>query len=71
VDGKCDLCGSHKFTRRPDDNPETLRTRLMAYYKGTAPLIGYYFLKGNLKRVDGMGGIDEISAAIDAVLGAS
>jgi len=66
VEGKCDRCGHDKFTRRVDDNPETLRTRLMAYYKGTAPLVGYYFLKGNLKRVDGMGDIQEIADSIDA-----
>jgi len=71
VDGICDRCGSENFIRREDDNPDTLRTRLMAYYKGTAPLIGYYFLKGNLKRVDGMGEINEIADAVDAVLKAS
>lgn len=67
-EGKCDQCGEGNFTRREDDNPETLRTRLMAYYKGTAPLIGYYFLKGNLKRVDGMGSIEEIADSIDAAI---
>ncbi len=67
-DGVCDKCGSTEFKRRPDDNAETMRTRLRAYYKETAPLVGYYHAKGNLKRVDGMGDIGDISSAIDALL---
>ena len=47
--GVCDRCGSHEFKRRPDDNAETLRTRLQAYYKETSPLIGYYYAKGKLR----------------------
>ena len=50
VAGVCDKCGSTEFKRRPDDNPETLRTRLQAYYKDTSPLIGYYYAKRKLKR---------------------
>lgn len=67
-EGVCDKCGSTEFKRRPDDNAETMRTRLQAYYKETAPLVGYYHAKGLLKRVDGMGDIDEISGAIDNAL---
>lgn len=67
-EGVCDKCGSKEFKRRPDDNAETMRTRLQAYYKETAPLVGYYHAKGLLKRVDGMGDIDEISGAIDNAL---
>ena len=59
VAGVCDKCGSTEFKRRPDDNAETLRTRLQAYYKQTAPLIGYYHAKGKLDGVDGMAEIDE------------
>jgi len=70
-EGICDRCDHTEFKRRPDDNSETLRTRLMAYYKETSPLIGYYFGKGNLRRVNGMGEISEISDAIDAVLKAT
>jgi adenylate kinase len=67
--GVCDTCGSTEFKRRPDDNPETMRTRLSAYYKETAPLVGYYYAKGLLRSVDGMGEVDEVTRAIEGVLG--
>ncbi len=54
---------------RADDNEESLRIRLMAYYKQTAPLIGYYYAKGDLKAVNGLGQIDEVAGEIKAVLG--
>ena len=53
----------HEFARRADDNAETVKNRLMAYYRETAPLIGYYFAKGKLQSVDGMAPIDEVGAA--------
>jgi adenylate kinase len=53
---------------RPDDNPESLKKRLDAYRALTAPLIGYYASKGMLKTVDGMASIEDVSAAIAAVL---
>ena len=70
ADGICTNCGEAKeFKRRADDNEESLKTRLMAYYKQTSPLIGYYYAKGDLKSVNGLGEIDavadEIRAAID------
>jgi adenylate kinase len=68
ADGKCVKCGGTEFTRRADDNEESLRTRLMEYYKKTSPLIGYYWAKGDLRQVDGLGEIDEVAAAISAVL---
>jgi len=68
ADGKCTNCGGTEFKRRADDNEESLRTRLMEYYKKTSPLIGYYYAKGDLKRVDGLGEIDEVAAAIAEVL---
>ncbi len=55
-------------TVRADDNAEALKTRLMAYYRETAPLTGYYFAKGNLETIDGMAAIDEVSRQLDAVL---
>jgi len=55
-------------TARADDNEESLKTRLMAYYKDTSPLIGYYHAKGQLQGVDGLGQIDEVKGAIAAVL---
>lgn len=71
VDGVCDKCGSTEFKRRPDDNPETVRTRLWDYYKKTAPLIGYYHAKGKLKKVDGMADIDAVTEAIEAIISGS
>jgi adenylate kinase len=69
VEGKCDVCGSTDLVRRADDNAESLKTRLMVYYKQTSPLIGYYYAKGKLRRVDGMQEIPAVSGAIDALLG--
>ncbi|WP_050931346.1 adenylate kinase [Aestuariivita boseongensis] len=69
ADGKCSNCGGTEFTRRADDNEDSLRTRLMAYYKQTSPLIGYYYAKGDLTSVNGLGEIDEVAAEIKAVLG--
>ncbi len=66
--GVCDVCGSSQFERRADDNAETMRMRLQAYYKDTAPLVGYYYAKGRLRSVDGMADIDAVGAQIDAVL---
>ncbi|SMX30965.1 adenylate kinase [Actibacterium lipolyticum] len=67
-DGKCDVCGSTDLKRRADDNEESLRTRLMEYYKKTSPLIGYYYAKGDLSTVDGLAEIDAVEASIKAVL---
>jgi len=68
--GICDVCGSREFTRRADDNAETVRARLMAYYRETAPLIDYYAAKGKLKSIDAMAPIEHVTQAIDAVLAA-
>ncbi len=53
---------------RADDNAESLKTRLMAYYKQTSPLVGYYHAKGLLKGVDGLADIDTVAAQIAALL---
>ena len=55
---------------RADDNEESLRVRLMEYYKKTSPLIGYYWAKGDLKSVDGLGTIDEVASEIAGILDA-
>ena len=68
VEGVCDRCGSTHFKRRPDDNRETVVTRLGAYYNETSPLIGYYYAKGKLKSVDGMADIDRVTSEIEAIL---
>jgi len=66
--GKCDACGGTAFLRRPDDTAETVRRRLMVYYRETSPLVGYYYCKGNLRSVDGMGSIADVAVAIEAQL---
>ena len=68
VPGVCDVCGSTDLRRRPDDNADSLKTRLLEYYKKTSPLIGYYYAKGNLHPVDGMAEVDEVAAQMDTVL---
>ena len=68
--GVCDVCQSTEFTRRPDDNAETVTRRLMVYYRETSPLIGYYYCKGNLTAVDGMAPIPDVLAALEAALDA-
>ncbi|MCH2165371.1 MAG: adenylate kinase [Marinovum sp.] len=55
---------------RADDNEESLKTRLMEYYKKTSPIIGYYHAKGALTKVDGLAEIDTVQASISTVLDA-
>ena len=71
ADGKCLNCGGMEFTRRADDNEGSLRQRLMEYYKKTSPLIGYYYLKGMLNPVNGLGEINDVQAEIARVLNKS
>ena len=54
---------------RADDNADSLRTRLLAYYKQTSPLIGYYHAKGDLTSVDGLASVDAVAESITKVLG--
>jgi adenylate kinase len=68
VAGTCDVCGSTNLKRRADDNEETLKTRLMEYYKKTSPLIGYYYAKGQLSAVDGLAEVEAVADAIASVL---
>ena len=66
VAGTCDKCGSTEFKRRSDDKAETVAARLEAYHADTAPLIGYYEAAGVLQKIDAMGEIDAIFAALSA-----
>ena len=68
VEGTCDACGGHEFKRRPDDNEQTVRTRMAEYRAKTAPILPFYEEKGLVRRVDGMAGVEEVAAAIDAIL---
>ena len=68
VDGICDKCGSTEMKRRPDDNAETVRTRLANYHAQTAPLIDYYTARGAMTEIAAMGEIDAIADAMRAVV---
>ncbi len=66
--GVCDRCGSTDLRQRADDTSEVLNTRLLEYYRKTAPLVGYYHRAGLLRQVECSGGPGEVAAAVEAVL---
>jgi len=68
VEGVCDVCGSTEFKRRPDDNEETVRTRMAEYRAKTAPILPIYEARGLVKRVDGMADMADVTKAIEAIL---
>lgn len=68
VEGVCDVCGSTEFKRRPDDNAETVRTRMAEYRAKTAPILPIYEARGIVTRVDGMAAMDAVGAEVDAIL---
>jgi adenylate kinase len=70
VAGVCDRCGGTEFKRRPDDNEDTVRTRMAEYRAKTAPILPIYEARGIVARVDGMGEMDAVTAAIEQILGA-
>ena len=68
VRGTCDACGGHEFKRRPDDNEQTVRTRMAEYRAKTAPILPFYEEKDLVRQVNGMASVEEVAAAIDAIL---
>jgi adenylate kinase len=66
--GRCDTCGSTEFLRRADDQAETVKTRLAAYYKQTEPLLPYYRQRGLLAQVDGLADINTVARQIETAL---
>ena len=66
--GTCDKCGGTEFKRRPDDNEQTVRTRLAEYRAKTAPILPIYEKRGIVSRVDGMADMDEVTAAIERII---
>ncbi len=68
VPGTCDKCGSTEFKRRPDDNEETVRTRMAEYRAKTAPILPGYEARGLVSRVDGMADMDDVTAAIERLI---
>jgi adenylate kinase len=67
--GTCDKCGGTEMKRRPDDNAETVRTRLNAYHADTAPLIDYYAARGTLTEIDAMAEIEAVRQGLAAIVG--
>lgn len=67
-DGVCDACGGTNLQRRADDNEDSLRQRLLEYYKKTSTLLGYYYALGLLRKVDGMASTDAVEAEIESAL---
>ena len=67
-EGICDVCGS-ELVLRDDDKPETVKNRLNVYHEQTQPLIEFYTEKGVLNTVDGTVPMEEVFAAITAILG--
>ncbi len=70
TEGVCDVCGATEFKRRPDDNEETVRTRMAEYRAKTEPILPIYEARGLVSRVDGMASIEEVAASIRAILDA-
>ncbi|GLV29146.1 adenylate kinase [Sphingobium sp. TomTYG75] len=68
VADECDKCHGHEFKRRPDDNEETVRTRMAEYRAKTAPILPIYEARGIVSRVDGMADMDDVTAAIAGIL---
>ena len=68
IPGTCDKCGGTEFKRRPDDNAETVRTRMAEYRAKTAPILPIYEARGIVSKVDGMAEMDEVTASIEAIL---
>jgi adenylate kinase len=68
VAGTCDVCGSHDFKRRADDNEKAVRMRMAEYRAKTQPILPHYEAQGIVRRVDGMAPIEAVSQAIDAIL---
>ncbi|MBT5244819.1 MAG: adenylate kinase [Rhodospirillaceae bacterium] len=69
VEGVCNQCGGKEFSRRADDNAETVRSRLLAYHEQTEPIISYYGNKGILKSIDGMAAIDDVTKQMKDLIG--
>ena len=68
IQGVCDVCGSTDFTRRKDDNEQTVRTRMAEYRAKTTPILPYYDQRGLVRRIDGMGKVEDVAAEIDSIL---
>ena len=71
VHGICDVCGSHDFVRRADDNRETVAARLDVYHTQTAPILPHYRSLGRLVTIDGMADMDHVAEQIELAMAAT
>ncbi|AFN56622.1 adenylate kinase [Zymomonas mobilis] len=67
-EGVCDICGSTEFKRRPDDNEEAVRARLVEYHEKTAPILPVYEARGIVAYVDGMLPMGDVATKIAEIL---
>lgn len=65
---RCDACGGELY-QRPDDQPDTVRHRLLVYYRQTAPLMGFYFAHGVLTEIDGEQNVESVQSDLLAAVG--
>lgn len=66
-EGVCDFCGS-ALEQRADDRKESVLTRQDAYHAQTAPVLSYYQVQGNLRRVNGFGAEAEVLGRLIAAI---
>lgn len=67
-EGSCDLHPDAELTHRPDDNEESVATRLATYDEQTRPLLDYYKMSGRLRKVDGTGAVEQIYSEIEKLV---
>lgn len=67
-DGVCDVCGGEVICRK-DDDPETVKARLVTYHRETEPLKAFYAERGLLKAVENQPSVEETTAVIRSALG--
>ena len=68
IPGACDICGHNEFKRRPDDNAETVRTRMAEYRAKTAPILPYYEARNLVSHTDGMASMEDVYASVVAIM---
>ncbi len=69
VEGVCDACGSTEFTRRKDDNPEIIKTRLKQYFSEIQPIVDYYKEEKLLIELEATGlSVQEVTEKLEGLL---
>ena len=69
VDGVCDNCGSTEFSRRNDDKPEIVKTRLKQYFSEVQPMIDFYEGKNLLVKLEATNlSVEEVTKRLEGLL---